>query len=487
MNKLFYILATAIMAPLLSGCPSSGSSAPPPAWASTTISLPNSPDQGATAGDGRVKLEWIPVSGVDYWVFSASNPALTAFNWISLPRAYSSINAPTPFYMCGLINDLPYYFAANGRVDGGPGGTSSPTITATPYNAITHWTAASPASGVPATTDLNGVGYASLTTCGNNASISAAGIFAAVGTGGAIFTSNDGLSWSTVTSPTTNALNAVSGYAANQNYPVTPALRWMAVGDAGTVVYYADGTGWVDAKTFSGSTLNLANPGNYALRSVTQVGTTFFAVGDAGTIISSADAINWTAYPIFPAGVVTPNLNAITYGGYWSYVAVGDSGKVLTGSPNSWTQQSVIPAIPAGINLRGVTSFVSVYGTIYVAVGDKGTIVTSSSYHQTWTQQVLPNVPDMVGVTVEHRGVDTTTATTTAPAVDPKLGFISSAEFVAVDTAGNAYASVNGYDWTTTANPTGEIPTGASGVHAVVSSGFGYVVTGSSGVSATAF
>jgi len=475
-NKLFYILVTAIMASLLSGCPSSGSSASPPPWLAHT------------AGDGRVKLEWTPTSGVDYWLFTATDPKLTAFNWTSLPRAYASVNAATPFYMCGLINDVAYYFATNGRVNGGPGGTSSPTITATPYNAVTHWLAVSPASGVASTTDLYGVSYASQTTCGNNAAISATGMFAAVGTGGAIFTSNDGLSWSTVTPLTPNALNAVSGYAANQNNTTTPALRWMAVGDAGAVVYYEDGNGWVLENSAS---LLAANPSSYALRSVTQVGTTFFAVGDAGTIISSADAISWTHRPYNAGNATTNNLNGIAYGG-GLYVAVGDNGTLLTsGDGNTWAIPVQTPALAISANLHKVTAFTSIYGNIYVAVGAGGTIVTrtSNSYNNNtnWTAQSLPIPtgstipPNLVGVTAESRGVDITTATTTAPAVDPKLGFISSAQFVAVDDAGNAYASVNGYDWPTT------ILTGASGVNAVVSSGFGYIVTGSSGVSATAF
>lgn len=431
-------------------------------------------------------LTWTPSLGVDYWLFTATDPSLTAFNWTGLPNAHAYINATTPYYMCGLFNGTQYYFAANGRTNGGPGGPSSPTITTTnspyPYNASTNWIAGSTISSA----NIYGVGYASLTTCGNTASISATGVFAAVGTGGAIYTSYDnGSTWSQVASSLTSAtLNAVTGYATNLNNAVTPALRWMAVGDAGTVVFYQDSTGWVLANNLAGSTLGAANPGNKVLRSVMQVNGTFFAVGDAGTIISSPDAVNWT----HRLNNNTQNLNGVTYGG-GIYVAVGDSGTILTsGDGNTWAVPTTTPpVIPAGINLQKVASFVSSYGNIYVAVGDGGTIVTrtSNNYNNNvnWTAQTLPGAPKLVGITVESRGVQTNPAYGPVPAADPKLWFISTAQFVAVDAAGSAYTSVNGYDWSapiSTATP-------LSPLNALTSSGFGYVAAGNNGVTATAF
>jgi hypothetical protein len=401
-----------------------------------------------------------------------------------LPNHYAYAAVATPFYMCGLFNGTTYYFAANGRSNGGPGGSSSPTINATPYNAASAvWAISSTPSSSP---DLYGVGYTSLTTCGNNATISSTGMFAAVGAGGAIFTSNDGKFWSPeispvpVTTPVTN-LNAVTGYAANQNNALTPALRWMAVGDAGTVAYYQDGTGWVLANNLAGSTLITANPFNKTLRSITQVAGTFYAVGDAGTIISSSDAINWYRRPYSvttPINATAQNLNGVTHGGI--YVAVGDNGTILTsGDGNNWAPLTTPPAIPAGINLRQVTSYVSIYGTIYVAVGDAGTIVTSTNISGglTWTTQpALPGLPNLVGITAESRAVDTTTAI-----ADHLLGFISTAQFVAVDSNGNAYTSQNGYTWSAA------IPTGTTSLNALVSSGFGYVAAGNAGATASAF
>jgi len=445
------MLIVALATPLLGGCLDNGSSAPPPPW------LPS------TEGDGRVKLEWIATPGVDYWLFTATDPSLTAFNWTGLPNAHAYANAATPFYMCGLIDDTAYYFATNGRTGGGPGGSSSPTISAMPYNASTssHWRA----STTPPTQDVYGVGYTSLTTCSNNAT-SATGSFAAVGAGGAIFTSSDGKIWNTRTSPLSTDLYAVTGYAANQNNPANPARRWVAVGAGGASVYSLDDTSWTN-----GATYDSAKP---ALRSITHVAGTFTAVGDLGTILSTTDGITWAPHSSDLTSSPLPNLNGVTHGAI--YVAVGDNGTILTSADgNSWKAKT--PATPIAGNLRQVTFFGSTYGSIYVAVGDAGTIVTSIDGGATWITQTAPaGSPNLVGITAESRAVDTTTAV-----ADPSLNFISTAQFVAIDSTGNAYTSVNGYNWSPA------IPTGATSLNALVSSGFGYVAAGNANFAAYAF
>ena len=69
------MLIVAMVTPLLSGCYGKGSSADPPA------------NFTPIAGDGRVMLTWTPVPGVDYWLFTATDPSLTAFNWTGLAHA----------------------------------------------------------------------------------------------------------------------------------------------------------------------------------------------------------------------------------------------------------------------------------------------------------------------------------------------------------------------------------------------------------------
>ena len=449
MKKLICMLIVAMVTPLLSGCFGKGSTAEPPT------------NFAAVPGDGRVMLTWDPNPGVDYWLFTATSPSLTAFNWANLPNAHVYLSASTPFYICGLFNGtlsngivspLPYYFAANGRTNGGPGGSSSPTLSATPYNASAGtWT---PIYTTPAN-DLYGVGYTSLTTCSNN-SASATGIFAAVGQGGAIYISaDDGKTWAPPATPPpgfTTDLNAVTGYAANQNNPGNPAMRWVAVGAGGASVYSLDGNIWAVGNAYSAT--------SPALRSLTRVAGTFFAVGDAGTILSSTDGITWTSHT---SG--TPNnLNGVNHGSI--YVAVGDSGTILTSvDGNSWAAKTS----GTGNSLRQVTS----YGSIIVAVGDAGTIVTSIDGGANWTAQTV-GTTNLVSVVADSLYLANAT-------IDPLLSFISTARFVAVDSGGNTYTSMNGRTWI------GANSTNIGNPKALVSSGFGYVAAGLAGATAYAF
>jgi hypothetical protein len=380
---------------------------------------------------------------------------------------YIHPSAATPFYFCGLLNGDQYYFAANGRTNGGPGGPSSPTISATPliapHIAGSAWSLNNPLSSQ----NIYGVGYASLTTCSNNAT-SAAGSFAAVGKGSAIFTSNDGLIWNTPTWNTPTSLPpgfdlyAVTGHAANLNNPGNPGLRWVAVGAGEGSVYSTDGINWYVGK--------VADPTLPSLRSLIQVAGTFFAVGDAGTILSSPDGIIWTAH----ISGITTNLNGVTHGGI--YVAVGDSGTILTsGDGNTWTAltSQTISNLTTAYNLRQVTS----NGGIIVAVGDSGTIVTS--INGVWTeQQPLSGNPNLVAVAAESQRVGASVDNGT---IDPALGVVPYAQFVAVDSTGNAYTSVDGKTWSSA------ISTSTSSLNALVSSGFGYVAAGNAGATAYAF
>jgi photosystem II stability/assembly factor-like uncharacterized protein len=459
-KKLFCMLIVALVTPLLGGCFDNGSSAPPPPW------LP------PTNGDGRVKLEWIPTPGVDYWLFTATDPSLTAFNWTGLPNEHAYTNAGTPFYMCGLIDDMTYYFATNGRTNGGPGGPSSSTISAIPYNASasSHWQA----STTPPTQDVYGVGYTGLTTCSNNAT-SASGSFAAVGKGGAIFISTDaGKTWVDHTSNLISSdLYAVTGYAANQNNPGNPAQHWIAVGAAGTSAYSTDdGATWTVGNASSLTT--------QPLRSISHIAGTFTAVGDSGTILSTTDGITWISHTTTSG--TTNNLNGVTHGSI--YVAVGDNGTIVTSSDgNTWTVKiptDPITHLPSPIttNLRQVNSF----GGIIVAVGDGGTIVTSKDSGVTWYTQTLGST-NLVGVTAESL-----VANPVNPVIDTWLGVVPSAQFVVADVNGNVYTSVvgssagaNGLTWS------GPFSSGANSLNALVSSGFGYVAAGNANFAAYAF
>ena len=470
MYKPYSLLMPAMLAALLGGCAGKGDSAPPPS------------DLAATAGDGRVKLTWTATPGVDYWLFSATDSSLTAFNWTGLKYGHAYISAPEPFYLCGLIDDMTYYMAANARIDGGPGGASSATVNATPYNVSTRaWTlntvpsAVWPPNITPTTPDLFGTGYTSLTTCSNMAH-SAAGRFMSVGAGGALYVSNDGMTWNVPASPPagfTSDLHAVTGNAINQNNPTNPSLLWIAVGAGGNSIYSNDLTSdtWTAGNSTSVTTSNL--------NAITHYGTTFVAVGDAGTVVTTTDGITWTVHPI--TTVTTSNLNGITHGSY--YVAVGDNGTILTSvDANSWTSHTVTNAAVTS-NLRKVAYF----GSIIVAVGDGGAIVTSKDNGVTWySSSTSPTANNLVGIAVEPLAYD---YTNTALMPDAWLGVIPTAQFVVMDNLGNVYRSVTGTDPNAnglTWDPT-SIATGIANANGLVSSGFGYVAVGNAGATASAF
>jgi len=451
-------LVVALGTLLLTGCPSKGSSAPPP----TNFQV--------AAEHNRAKVTWDANSDVDYWLFSSTDPSITASDWLGKANLLVFPNASTPFYLCDLINGTNYYFAANGRKDGGPGGSSTPPVPPTqPYNAASAWT--NHAVLTP-TVDLFGLGYAGLTTCSNNSTLSAAGNFATVGAGGVIFTSADGISWINQTSPIATDLYAVAGFAVNQNSPSNPGLRWVAVGAGGASIYSTDGLVWYVGLPANSN--DPANPGNMNLRSIAYVPVQgqYYAVGDGGTIISSTDGITWTMHNS-PA-VSTENLNGVAVGGL--LVAVGDNGTILTSyDGNTWTAKT--PSSPVTSNLRKVAFFYSFYGSIYVAVGDAGAIVTSIDGGITWVTQTPPaGSSNLVGISIESRGIDLTTAT-----IDPSLNFISKFQIVAIDSTGNVFTSLNGYDWSSA------IVSGASGINGMVGSGFGYVAVGNAGANASAF
>lgn len=445
MKKFLYLSLLAMLTTVLSGCLDNGSTAAPP---SNFMAAP---------GDGRVRLTWTAEPGVEYWFFTATDPSLTAFNWTPLPNAHVYRAVDRAFYVCGLFEGDTYYFAANGRMNGGPGGPSSPTTNALPYNAASAvWATSTVPLPSP---NLGGVGYANLTTCANNTT-SATGNFAAVGAGGAIFTSSDGQTWNAASLPAgfSSDLYGVAGYTANLNNSANPGQRWVAVGSGGASLYSTDsGTSWFVGR---------ADLGNPALRSITQSGGIFFTAGDTGTILSSSDGITWTAH----TSGTTNNLNGITHGNI--YIAVGNNGTILTSSDggNTWTPHTS----GTSSHLRQVASVAN----LIVAAGDNGTIVTSKDGGVTWVVQTLAGAPNLVSVVAESQLVAN-------DIIDSWLGVIPSVQFVAIDSSGNAYltrsnaGSTNGLTWSAITIPVG--------LNALVSSGFGYVAVGNAGAVAYSF
>ena len=173
------------------------------------------------------------------------------------------------------------------------------------------------------------------------------GLLVSVGDGGAIQTSPSGQIWTSRTSGTSLAL-----------YSVTCSNGiFVAVGQEGTVLTSADGVNW--SAQYSGTLSNLL--------SVAYGSVGFLAVGPGGTIITSADGTNWLLQNPGTLG----NLENVSYGnGY--YLVTGNGGVALT-SPDgiTWTFRNL--GLTGGQNLYG-SSFIN---SRFEVVGGNGTILES--------------------------------------------------------------------------------------------------------------
>ncbi len=420
---------------VLAGCGGGGDSKNPPTGVA------------ATAGDGSVVVGFNAEPGVNYWLFAAADASLSTTNWTSLPQSRVIVDAAPPVSVCGLVNGQTYYFTINGRTGSAGGGPGSPLVSATPRAAGSAWTAGTALAGA-----LNGVGYATLTTCLSNPQQTATGIFAAVGPAALIHTSGDGRAWTARSAPAgfTTDLNDVAAVTARVNNVADPQLRFAAVGDGGASLYSVDGITWN-----VGAAFDAAKP---ALRAVLGTGVQFLAVGDQGTIQSSTDGIAWAA--------ATSNTTATLRGAVFGnarYVVVGDGGTIAvsTDSALTWTAQTVagvgnLHAVAYGNNFNSINNNGAPFINTFVAVGDAGVAAVSTDNGATWTA-----VPISAGAAL--------------------TGIAYTTQFTAVAATGAAFTSTNGQAWSTA------VVTGAGNLRDITTNGFGFVAVGAGGANAVAF
>lgn len=102
---------------------------------------------------------------------------MTPLSCYGSPQCQIFTNAVSPMVVSNLTNGTLYSFTVNGRIDGGPGGTGSPAVTAIPRLAGGIWVVGTPIGS----TNINGIAYGTF--------------FVAVGDSGALFTSTDGINW----------------------------------------------------------------------------------------------------------------------------------------------------------------------------------------------------------------------------------------------------------------------------------------------------
>ncbi len=381
MKRFNRLIAAATASLLLAGCgnfSNKGSSANPPT------------DVNVVPGDGVITVTWTMTSNVQYWLFYAPTNLITKANWTTV-GGKALIGSRSPTVISGLANGTIYSVMIDGRIDGGPGGTASPSISAVPRLAGATWTVGAPlAAGLY---NLNGETYGS--------------VFVAVGDSGQMFSSPDGTTWTPLANPTAPVnLNAAVYYGGN----------YLAAGASGIMLFSSDAVTWTQKAI--GNTTNdltaLASNGSGA----------YVAVGKSGTIVFSTDGQNWNAPITAPGGT---DLYGVTFGnGLW--VAVGSGGTLLT-SPDAvtWT----IVTSNTSTNLQGVTFGVnSTTGTnLFVAVGAAGTLVTSPDA-VTWTAPAPSTAINLNAVTY-------------------------GGQFVAVGDAGGVFTSTDGTNWQVQASGTG--------------------------------
>jgi len=395
-------IALLAAAALLSACGGSGNSAPPPVGGLKV-----------EAGEAGVNISWTAVPGVEYWLYAAPAPTICkncgSNDWKSITGAVSKglSNAPisSPYFISGIANDTVYAFIMDGRVNGGPGGDATPSVSAIPRLAGALWKS----GGNLGTGEIKGLAYGPIFNSANN-TYAATGSYLGMGSNGAKYQSPDGLSWTASTaSDTTNWLGTL--YALN---------KFIGIGQGGAVSYSTDLKTWTTAN--SGVTQNL--------NAMATNGSMVVAVGSNGTIIRSTDAVTWTAASATPNTLPLYSVG-YTVNGMW--VAVGAAGTLLTSSDGAtWT------AVSSGTtaDLKSVASMANfitannVSATVYsmVVTGNNGTVLQSADGVK-WALQSTGTNADL-------------------NAVVASVGVLPSNQFVAVGNAGLAFSSTDGITWT---------------------------------------
>jgi uncharacterized delta-60 repeat protein len=170
----------------------------------------------------------------------------------------------------------------------------------------------------------------------------------AVGTGGTILTSNNGISWNQQPSGTTNWLLAVA-YGQGE---------FVAVGDVGTILYSSYGNTW-----------NQVTVGGARLNGVAYGREIWLAVGEGGAVARSSDGVHWTAGNAGVSGW----LRGVVYRYDQSQFIVTGEGGTLLSTPDGITFTPIVSGTAADIECIA-TGGVPLQD---VAAGANGTIIDS--------------------------------------------------------------------------------------------------------------
>lgn len=285
----------------------------------------------------------------------------------------------------------------------------------------------------------------------NGAIIWAGSQFVGTGQNGLIATSNDGITWSTRSTPTTKQLNAIG----------TNGTTYLAGGYGGTVLSSTTLTSWSLQLPEASLTQDLLND-------ILWDGSRFIAVGgnfSAEVILTSGNGVTWTASD---NGAAYGGLKSIAYNGS-TYVAVGISGRILS-SPDgaNWTSRT------SGVSYGNLNKVIWA-DTQFVAVGGYNDIITSpdgitwtsrlsgaypnsSLQSVAWNGSTLVAVGRAPSVILSSQDAGATWASDTIPS-EPRDVIWANGLFLVTGYTSYTYTSDNGIDWTTN-SPTGIVVPG---------------------------
>ncbi|MCU6794338.1 cadherin-like beta sandwich domain-containing protein [Paenibacillus sp. WQ 127069] len=224
----------------------------------------------------------------------------------------------------------------------------------------------------------------------------------AVGKGGVITTSTDGISWSSQTKGSQDLNRVLYGGG-----------KFIAAGSAGTIYSSSDGITWT--LQTSGTTNDLWG-GAYG-------SSLFIAVGSSGTLLTSPDGATWTSRAV-PNG--SAGINGAAYG-TGKFVAAGDNGKIISSSDGvTWTNET-----------SNTTKFFNAvaYGqSQFVAVGQEG-----------WMEsQALSTNANLSNLTLSQGSLSPPFAAGTISYTSAVAHAVSSIEVTAIIADSNATVKLNG-------------------------------------------
>ena len=210
------------------------------------------------------------------------------------------------------------------------------------------------------------------------------GGFIAVGDNGLVLTSQDGNTWISQATPTTEHIRDVfwfTGIDTSSN----PFSLYVAVGENGLLMTSADGNNWLIEQTTTGT-----NPGN--MYAVAHDDDYFVAVGDNGRILvrNNTAAPAGTTWMDFFTNASFGQLNDIVYDGSKNII-VGNLGVVVTGTAMGGN----FTALPNP--LSGNLNAIDYNNGNYIIVGDRGVNYTSRDGNN-WVSGLSGTADDLVDV-----------------------------------------------------------------------------------------